>query len=384
MKSFKEYKYDYGSPESVKLMKKITPGQKEAINLAKAGTKAQIMHPITRVAKKVDKKDVRKYVDAGWLHMAQKKNRITKESLNEAMSSMDLKRAEKLMGPTKNYQQGVDRVMKGLRISKPQAEKMVKKILGVNPKTNRIESVELDEVSRAESNKVNAMLSKVLGNIKFTHFYAQKGGIFKLPPNVKHEIIIKKSDMKKATELLKKDTGQIGQMYKNGQIKLDLAMEKNVVSEDNDMVKELSMKSDKKLPNLKIPAKGKKGTSKFMRMKAVTQTKNEDKDPSEYDEEGLMMKDQLDIVMDAADEIYDIVENNENLPEWCQNKITKAADYIDSVRDYLKSQKTTNEGSGPSMADLQKRANIKKADQNKLLKIRQMLDKEKKNRPNPK
>ena len=81
MKSFKEYKYDYGSPESVKLMKKVTPGQKEAINWAKAGTKAQIMHPITRVAKKVDKKDVKKYVDAGWLHMAQKKNRITKEAV---------------------------------------------------------------------------------------------------------------------------------------------------------------------------------------------------------------------------------------------------------------------------------------------------------------
>ena len=64
---------------------------------------------------------------------------IHKESLDEA--SMAMKKAEKLMGPTKNYQQAVDRVMKGLRISKPQAEKMVKKILGVNPKTNRIESV---------------------------------------------------------------------------------------------------------------------------------------------------------------------------------------------------------------------------------------------------
>lgn len=66
----------------------------------------------------------------------------------------------------------------------------------------------------------------------------------------------------------------------------------------------------------------------------------EDKDPGEYDEEGLMMKDQLDIVMDAADEIYDMVDDNENLPEWCQNKITKAADYIDSVRDYMMSQNT--------------------------------------------
>lgn len=64
----------------------------------------------------------------------------------------------------------------------------------------------------------------------------------------------------------------------------------------------------------------------------------EDKDKGEYDEEGKMMKDQLDVIMDAADEIYDIVDDDDNLPEWCQNKITKAADYIDSVRDYMMSQ----------------------------------------------
>ena len=69
---------------------------------------------------------------------------------------------------------------------------------------------------------------------------------------------------------------------------------------------------------------------------------NDDKDPGEYDEEGLMMKDQLDIIMDACDEIYDIVEDDENLPEWVQNKVTKAADYIDSARDYLMSQKKDN------------------------------------------
>ena len=69
---------------------------------------------------------------------------------------------------------------------------------------------------------------------------------------------------------------------------------------------------------------------------------NADKDPGEYDEEGLMMKDQLDIIMDACDEIYDMVEDDENLPEWVQNKVTKAADYIDSARDYLMSQKKDN------------------------------------------
>ena len=40
-------------------------------------------------------------------------------------------------------------------------------------------------------------------------------------------------------------------------------------------VKELSMKPDKKLPNLKVPAKGKKGISKFMRKKLITKTKDD-------------------------------------------------------------------------------------------------------------
>ena len=43
-----------------------------------------------------------------------------------------------------------------------------------------------------------------------------------------------------------------------------------------DIVNELSMKSDKKLPNLKVPAKGKKGISKFMRMKVHNQPYSSD------------------------------------------------------------------------------------------------------------
>ena len=40
-------------------------------------------------------------------------------------------------------------------------------------------------------------------------------------------------------------------------------------------VKELSMKPDKKLPNLKVPVKGKKGISKFMRKKLITKAKDD-------------------------------------------------------------------------------------------------------------
>ena len=57
-----------------------------------------------------------------------------------------------------------------------------------------------------------------------------------------------------------------------------------------------------------------------------------------------MMRDQLDVIMDAADEIYDMVDDNDDLPEWCQNKITKAKDYIDTVRDYMFSQEKDNDG----------------------------------------
>jgi hypothetical protein len=65
----------------------------------------------------------------------------------------------------------------------------------------------------------------------------------------------------------------------------------------------------------------------------------ENKDPSEYDQEGDMAKSQLKTMMDAAQELYDMMGDDDNLPEWVQSKITKATDYIDSVRDYLKSEK---------------------------------------------
>jgi len=59
----------------------------------------------------------------------------------------------------------------------------------------------------------------------------------------------------------------------------------------------------------------------------------------EYDREGDMAKDQLRTVDDAAKELYSIIAADENLPEWVQAKITKAMDYLDTARDYMKAQK---------------------------------------------
>lgn len=59
----------------------------------------------------------------------------------------------------------------------------------------------------------------------------------------------------------------------------------------------------------------------------------------EYDREGDMAKDQLRTVNDAAKELYSIIQADENLPEWVQAKITKAMDYLDTARDYMKANK---------------------------------------------
>jgi hypothetical protein len=73
-------------------------------------------------------------------------------------------------------------------------------------------------------------------------------------------------------------------------------------------------------------------------MKTLDQIR-EQKDPGEYDQEGDMAKTQLRTIIDAAKELHNMLGKDDNLPEWVQNKITKATDYIDSARDYIKSEK---------------------------------------------
>ena len=69
-------------------------------------------------------------------------------------SKMNLDKAKKLMGPSKNREQGVKMVMKGLGTTYKHANQLVDKILGVNPKTGKIESAELGEGYESEVLKV--------------------------------------------------------------------------------------------------------------------------------------------------------------------------------------------------------------------------------------
>jgi len=65
-----------------------------------------------------------------------------------------------------------------------------------------------------------------------------------------------------------------------------------------------------------------------------------DQNPGEYDQEGSMAKTSLRTMIDAATELSNMLGDDDNLPEWFQGKITKATDYIDTARDYMKSEKS--------------------------------------------
>lgn len=61
-------------------------------------------------------------------------------------------------------------------------------------------------------------------------------------------------------------------------------------------------------------------------------------DPREYDYEGDMAKTQLKTIMRHAQHMHDMLEDNTNLPEWVQSKITLATDYMQTAHDYMMSE----------------------------------------------
>ena len=69
--------------------------------------------------------------------------------------------------------------------------------------------------------------------------------------------------------------------------------------------------------------------------KSVSEAVKDKFDIGEYDQEGDMAKSDLRSIMANAKKLHDMIEDADNLPEWCQNKITLAEDYISTVANYL-------------------------------------------------
>ena len=78
----------------------------------------------------------------------------------------------------------------------------------------------------------------------------------------------------------------------------------------------------------------------------MTEEKKDKYDEGEYDQEGDMAKSDLRSIMANAKELHDMIDDADNLPEWCQNKITLAEDYISTVANYLTAE--MNEGAIPA------------------------------------
>jgi hypothetical protein len=72
------------------------------------------------------------------------------------------------------------------------------------------------------------------------------------------------------------------------------------------------------------------GTSKLHRKAAIAEC-----NPEEYGMEGDKAKKDLKSVAMAAKELHSILGDNQDLPEWVQDKITRALDYINSSNEYM-------------------------------------------------
>jgi predicted RNA binding protein YcfA (HicA-like mRNA interferase family) len=76
------------------------------------------------------------------------------------------------------------------------------------------------------------------------------------------------------------------------------------------------------------------GAFKFHGFRKVAEAK----DSQEYDYEGDMAKSDLRSIMHHAKELHDMIDDNTNLAEWCQSKITLAEDYLSTVANYMRSE----------------------------------------------
>ena len=66
-------------------------------------------------------------------------------------------------------------------------------------------------------------------------------------------------------------------------------------------------------------------------------------DSGEYDYEGQMARTQLQTILRNSKDLIVMIQDDENMPEWVQSKITLAQDYITTVRDYLQSKEELGE-----------------------------------------
>jgi len=99
-------------------------------------------------------------------------------------------------------------------------------------------------------------------------------------------------------------------------------------------------------------AKINRGTSKLM-----TREGDQDlADQGEYDREGEMGRNEIHTMMRNAKQLEKMLGNDDNLPEWVQKKLSLASDYMQTIADYLASEKETDAEDHAGMELAEKKA----------------------------
>jgi hypothetical protein len=111
-----------------------------------------------------------------------------------------------------------------------------------------------------------------------------------------------------------------------------------------------AMKNEEVNEQLEKPGRFVSGpVKKPFKSSTVVSPIKEAKDPREYDYEGDMVTSQLRSMIFNAQDLIDMMDDNTNLPEWVQSKITLAEDYISTAANYLRGELTeevVKEGAG--------------------------------------
>lgn len=83
-------------------------------------------------------------------------------------------------------------------------------------------------------------------------------------------------------------------------------------------------------------------------------------------EESSMVKNNLSNMMNQTKKLHDYLGDEDDLPEWVQEKVAVANNMMDTVYDYLnaESEKDVNEARGRKPWYMKKRRNMKKTEEN--------------------
>jgi hypothetical protein len=84
-------------------------------------------------------------------------------------------------------------------------------------------------------------------------------------------------------------------------------------------------------------------------MKTTEFLKESNPSPEEYSDEAGMVKDNLHTIIRAMKDLCSSLKDNEDIPEWAQEKIAQAKGMLVSVKDYMISQH--EQGVQPTVAE---------------------------------